>query len=243
MTVYRTPPNQSDLVLNSGDSLYVLDGNALRTTINAGGIEYVDRGFSVDTTINSGGIERVEGDGRPGSFSNSVSKGTTINTGGLEIVLRSAHSEDTTINTGGVERITNTGYSENTTINTGGREIVEKGGFAIDTVIHTGGVERVTDLGEAINVIFSGPGATLILDNPSELMGSRSPIRPGIISGWQVGDVIVVESGVNRVVQTGNELTVVQRIFREDVVTTYKLVGQQANTGSSSRVIVVEART
>jgi autotransporter passenger strand-loop-strand repeat protein len=200
MTVFRSPPTQSDLVLNSGDSLYVRDGDAFHTTINAGG------------------LERDEG-------SHSLSNGTTINTGGVEIVLGRGHSDGTTINTGGVERLIDTGYSENTTINAGGLESVEREGFAVGTVIHTRGVESVEYGGLAINVIFSGPGATLKLDEPSELKGLG--FKPGTISGWQVGDVIdFLNTTVTSVHGAGNTLTVTYAGKQ----TTYMLSGQQANT-------------
>jgi autotransporter passenger strand-loop-strand repeat protein len=89
MTIFTAPPNQNNLVLNSGDILNVNAGGlADHTTINTGGFEFVDRhGTSLHTTINSGGFEFVE----PGGFSDH----TTINNGGVENV--EGISDNTTI--------------------------------------------------------------------------------------------------------------------------------------------------
>jgi autotransporter passenger strand-loop-strand repeat protein len=54
MTRFTSPPDQNQLVLNSGDILNVnSQGRAVFTTINDGGVENVHRdGLDIGTTIN-----------------------------------------------------------------------------------------------------------------------------------------------------------------------------------------------
>src|SRR5713101_1961525 len=93
MTTYTAPPTQTDLVLNSGDTLNVeVNGLAYNTAINQGAILNVASGGTDIGTTNDGGNEYVFG----------TSTGMTINFGGLEFVEDGA-TIGTTINVGGTE--------------------------------------------------------------------------------------------------------------------------------------------
>ena len=62
MTAYRAPPDQTGLVLNTGDNLNIgIGGTATDTTINVGIVEVGPGGTATDTTINAGGHENVSG--------------------------------------------------------------------------------------------------------------------------------------------------------------------------------------
>ena len=167
-------------------------GTDTGTSINQLGLVNVDGGTSSDTTLNSGGRENVEHGGtanrtmiywRLAEFIiglGSVSSGVIID-GGAETVAGGATSYVTIINQSGVETLGDGGNSYDTMVNGGGQETVGRGGKANNTTI-AGGVEHVNPGGAAKNVIFGGPDAVLELGRPSGLKG--------IVSGWQVGDVI-----------------------------------------------------
>ena len=149
--------------------------------------------------------------------------------GGAETVAGGATSYVTIINQSGVETLGDGGNSYDTMVNGGGQETVGRGGKANNTTI-AGGVEHVNPGGAAKNVIFGGPDAVLELGRPSGLKG--------IVSGWQVGDVIDFQNTSVTSVQENDAHTILTvhyatRLHPETA--TYSLVNQQANTAFALR--------
>ena len=228
MTAYRAPPDQTGLVLNTGDNLNIgIGGTATDTTINVGIVEVGPGGTATDTTINAGGHENVSGAILFSTFYPGMAIDTTINDGGKLNVSADGQATHTIINGGGFEVVmspvkalaiaTDTIINDNgellvatggqiidTTVNAGGGESVRGGGTATDTTINAGGHERVEIGGTADNVIFGPHGtrhATLELATPSGLKGT--------ITNWQVGDVIdFLNTDVTSFKVTGKTLTV-----------------------------------
>ena len=227
---YTAPPNQTDLVLNSGYVLNVNSGGlATRTTINNGGIENVSGGTAANSTINTGGLENVGSGG--------ASTGTTINGGGVEVILSGGKASDTNINAGGTEKVLSGAASTGATVNAGGVQEIQIGGDAVHTTVHSGavqnvygggtatntvidgGLESILDAGQASNVEFAGSGGTLRVPTPSQFTGT--------ISNWRVGDVVdFVNTTVTDVSGTNGVLTVSYGGQKAS----YQLAGQQPNT-------------
>ena len=134
-TTFTVPPDQNNLVLNSGDVLNVNNhGTASNTVINAGGVENINQGGSAsNTTVNSGGVFNVEAGGLASE---------TMISGGVENVM---------------------GQSILTAITNSGVENVEPGGVEDGPVFIGGGVLKLSDphqLGGKIQ--FLGPEAAVI---------------------------------------------------------------------------------
>jgi autotransporter passenger strand-loop-strand repeat protein len=193
-----------DSVVTSGGYEYIGAGGATDgTTVNAGGLEYVAgggtatgtvvngtqyvAGSAVDATIGSGGIQYDAGSATGTIVSDGgkqlVQNGGTatdsvVNAGGLQSVEAGGTTSGTTLN-GGFEFVAGTANA--TTVNGGGHLEVVSGGVANGTQLSSGD-EHVYAGGTANDVDFTGPSATLFLDDPSSLTGT--------ISDFGVGDTI-----------------------------------------------------
>ena len=229
MTVYTAPPTRFGLVLHQDDRLDIRAGGfAHGTRVDLGGDENVySGGSSVGTIVHRGGVEFVHSGGvsnftsldggHERLFDGGVSRNTTVSDGGLEYVDHGGVSYGTKIQRGGAEYVREDGVSNSTVVGAGGRETVD--GLANDTIIDAGGRE-VVDAGQAHNVAFAGARAVLELHNPADLTG--------VLSGWQVGDIVDLQhTHVSSVSETSNVLTV---NYGHNQSVEYTLANQQTGT-------------
>ena len=178
-TTFTAPPDQNNLVLNSGDVLNINNkGSAFSTNVNTGGIVNVnDGGQSFATTLN-GGLENVNDGG------NSV--GTTIKDHGIVNVNHGGMSVSTVINSGGISNVGVGGSSQASAINTGGVENVS--GSADHTNID-GGTQHILSGGTATNINISE--GLQIVDNGGISVSPEftAPSTIDVLAGGQVDDV------------------------------------------------------
>jgi autotransporter passenger strand-loop-strand repeat protein len=135
-TTFTAPPNQSDLVLNSGDILNVNSGGrASHTTINAGGIENVNGGgIAVSTEIGPHGILNINSGGEASR--------THIESEGILNVNVGGSATGTALLPHSVEKVF--GEELGPLLTGDAIEIVEHGGFT-SGVIFTGGTLVLAD--------------------------------------------------------------------------------------------------
>jgi autotransporter passenger strand-loop-strand repeat protein len=174
MTTYTAPPNQTNLVLNKGDTLDVNSGgNATGTTINGGLEKVLAGGLDAGATIHHGGAQDVFG----------VAFGATIDSRGLQVVEHGGTASHTTINDGSLHI---RGFAVDTTINNGGGEIVSVVGVT----------ENVTFGGDHALLAIAA--------NPSHLIGDVTNWRVGdiidfrtttVTSAHETGNVLTVTYG------------------------------------------------
>lgn len=142
-------------------------GTVTQTIIGNGAIQYL-HGTASLTTVNAGSQQNVYADG--------FATGTTINAGGYQLDWGAASG---TVVNGGVQYVF--GSAIGTTVLAGAQH-VQSGGSADDTTIGAGALAYVHSGGTIDDVVFTGPNATLVLDEAESFTGT--------ISGWQDYDSI-----------------------------------------------------
>jgi autotransporter passenger strand-loop-strand repeat protein len=184
-------PPVSGLVLNSTDTLIVLDGGtALATTVNAGGVVTISSGgYTASTILHASGLEQVLVGG-------GVS-GTVVSSGGSEVLGGTAVS--TSLGIGAVQEILSGGTAVATSASLYAVQLVSGGGTAISTtladaaaeVVSSGGVTRYTVLSSLASetVAASGLAVSTIIGAPGSILGGAGELFVAS-GGFAVGAVI-----------------------------------------------------
>jgi autotransporter passenger strand-loop-strand repeat protein len=138
VVVYQTstgfsffPTVANAIVLNSGESEYILPGgSATSTTVSSGGCEAVySGGTAISTTAGSGGDENV--------YAHGIAIGTAVGSGGDENVYAHGIAIGTAVGSGGDEFVSAGGTAVGTTVSSGGAAFIY--GSAVSTSIGSGG--------------------------------------------------------------------------------------------------------
>ncbi|WP_455550780.1 autotransporter outer membrane beta-barrel domain-containing protein [Escherichia whittamii] len=185
-----TAGSASNVLLENGGSLAVLNGHQAKdTTINSGGNVMVE-GIATDTTINSDGLLHVSSGG-------SVT-GTIVNNGGRENINSDGSATSTTINDGGMQYVYDGASVTSTIINSDGLLVVYSGGSAVAITQNSGGaISTNTDSfmnGTNAKGSFSiagGSASNMLLENGGSL---------AVLNGHQVKDT-TINSGGNVMVE------------------------------------------
>lgn len=149
------PATGSNIDIQSGALVRVLDGGTLKDSELNGGTVYVsntgkadDTGKSENNTVNSGGKLFI--------YLGGESTGTLVNEGGYEYVQQDGKSLNTVVNNGGFQMLRSGGFADSTIINDGGLQQLHNSGFADNTLVNAGARQYVVDDSKATNTTVDG---------------------------------------------------------------------------------------
>ncbi|MBT0318407.1 AIDA repeat-containing protein, partial [Morganella morganii subsp. morganii] len=168
--VPNAPATGSNVDIQSGGLIWVLNGGTLKDSVLNGGTVYVsntgkadDPGQSVNNTVNSGGKLFI--------YRGGESTGTLVNDGGYEYVQEDGKSFNSVVNNGGFQIIRNDGLSDGTIIHSGGLQQLHKKGFADNTLVNAGAQQYVVDDSKATNTTVDGGQQYIFSQNASAAAG------------------------------------------------------------------------
>lgn len=148
------PALATNININTGGLVRVLDGGTLENSYLNGGMVYIsngtnnDPGRSINNTVNSGG--------KLYAFLGGSSQGTIVNDEGAEYVQQTSQSTGTQVNSGGTQFLTLGGLSTGTTVNDGGLQQIGIDSIAEGSVINAGGLQYVINTGTTNNTTVRG---------------------------------------------------------------------------------------